>query len=377
MAWALVEGLVKDPAFEVEVVARDVETLNEWALDGRGLDVTALSAAAFAQVTDEYLLVPFGASFGEGYGPVVVAAQPLDPGDLPRLHVAAPGPFTTATNALKLAVGDIASLDHVPFTDILSGVKHGLFDAGVLIHEGQLTYEREGLVKVLDLGEWWAKVEPGLPFPLGVVAVRRDLGEDLLPRAVGLVKRSLDHALANRELAIAYAGKFARGLGTEDVGRFVEMYVTALTRDMRPRGADAMRRLVMRMLDAGLIEPGARFEFAPEPQMPNPATMALVEENAAAREAAARPPPPARAPVRARKAPAAKVPAKKVAKKAPAAKTPKKAPARKPAAKKAEKKPAKAAGAGRKPAKRAAKPKAPRAGAKRKSPAKRSTRRRG
>ncbi len=280
MAWALAEGIVRDPAFEIEIVTRDVQTLNEWAVDGKGLDVTALSLAAYAQVTDEYVLLPFGASFGEGYGPVVVAAQPLDPSDLAHVRVAGPGALTTAAGLLKLAMGPSApTLEHVPFEDVLPGVKHALFDAGLLIHEGQITFEREGLVKVLDLGDWWAHAEHGLPLPLGVVAVRRDVGEDLLPRAAALVKRAIEAAFANRAAALNYASKFGRGLAADDVERFVDMYVTALSRDMRPSGARAIERAIERLAEAGLAPSTAHIEFAPEPEPPNPHTLALVEES--------------------------------------------------------------------------------------------------
>lgn len=380
MAWALAEGVVRDPAFEVEVVARDIQSLNQLALEGRGLDVTALSAAAYAQVTDEYLLLPFGASFGEGYGPIVVAAQPLDPEDLPFLHVAGPGRHTTASHALKMALGAHLSLDHVGFEDVMPGVKHGLFDAGLVIHEGQLTYEREGLVKVFDLGEWWAREEPGLPFPLGVIAIRRDIGEDLLPRAVALVERALHAALQNRETALAYASKFGRGLPQEDVDRFVEMYVTGLTRDMRPGGAKAVERFVQRMVQSRAVDGDVRVEFAPAPEHPHPQTLARAEQVAVPvqaddpevvaalqpEEAPAEPTPSPK-----RKAPSRKKVARKKA-------TPKKAASRKAtpsratkkaSAKKAARKPAKKASAKKATAKAATKKPAKKA---RKSPAKKA-----
>ena len=261
MAWALAEGVLTAEEFDVDLVAKDIESLNRWAVEGARLEASALSAAAFARVADKYWLLPHGASFGEGYGPVVVAREPL--ASLDGVTVATPGELTTAFAALRMAAPG-AAWQHDKFERILPRVKDGTYDAGLLIHEGQLTYAREGLVKVLDLGEWWQKETGGLPLPLGVVALRKDLGAALGAEVNALLKASLETGLAMRKRALAYAKRFGRGIADEDADRFVQMYVNDLTRDMRPRGLDAVKEFLKRAGAAGLVPRGARVELAPE-----------------------------------------------------------------------------------------------------------------
>ena len=242
MVWALHAGVVRDPAFEVELVPQDVETLNRWCVEDARLEATALSAATYARVADRYWLLPHGASFGDGYGPIVVSRKPLAPKDLEGMAIACPGELTTATAALRLAVPG-ARCEHRPFDEILPAVKRGEFDAGLLIHEGQLTWAREGVHKVLDLGVWW-KQETGLPLPLGLTALRKDLGTETGARLNRLMAASIRAGLENRAEALAYARRFGRGIPLDDADRFVAMYVNDLTLDMGDRGREAVARLL-------------------------------------------------------------------------------------------------------------------------------------
>ena len=177
MFWGLASGEVDPRGFEFEHVLSDIQTLNEWALEGR-LEVTAISLHSYPHVQDRYVLLPHGASMGSGYGPIVVARGALADDDLRRIEIAVPGRMTTAFLALKLRLGDFPWRE-VPFDEIIDEVTSGRADAGLLIHEGQLTYAAEGLEKIVDLGEWWL-AETGLPLPLGVNVARRDLGDDVL-----------------------------------------------------------------------------------------------------------------------------------------------------------------------------------------------------
>ncbi|HEY7603948.1 MAG TPA: MqnA/MqnD/SBP family protein, partial [Gaiellaceae bacterium] len=177
MFWALAENRVDTRGFEFEHVLRDIQTLNEWALDGR-LEVTAISLHAYPFVQDRYALLPHGASMGSGYGPVLVARRPLSKDELRGMEIAVPGKMTTAFLVLRMYLGEF-DYRVVPFDEILDEVKSGAAEAGLLIHEGQLTYEAEGLAKVVDLGEWWL-LETGLPLPLGANVARRDLGPERL-----------------------------------------------------------------------------------------------------------------------------------------------------------------------------------------------------
>jgi 1,4-dihydroxy-6-naphthoate synthase len=240
MFWALAEDRIDAQGFEFEHVLRDIQTLNEWALEGR-LEITALSLHAYPFVQERYVLLPHGASMGSGYGPIVVAREPVA---LEKVEIAVPGKMTTAFLALRLAIGDFAYRE-VPFDRILEEVRSGAADAGLLIHEGQLTYEAEGLTKLLDLGEWWLE-ETGLPLPLGVNAARRDLGEDVLPRLSTVLRDSIEAGLQNREEAMRYALRFGRGLDTGLADRFVGMYVNELTRDYGDEGRAAVKELLRR-----------------------------------------------------------------------------------------------------------------------------------
>src|SRR4029079_11600474 len=224
MAWGLVSGHVDPRGFEFEFVPEDIQVLNEWALEGR-LEVTALSLATYPLVQERYALLPHGASIGSGYGPIVVAREQLSPDELRAAEIAVPGRRTTAFLVLGMALGGPFAHRALAFDAILDEVKSGHAPAGLLIHEGQLTYEDEGLVKVLDLGEWWL-LETGLPLPLGVNVARRDgprLGD-----LSGVLGESIEAGLANREEATRYALGFARNLDIATAGRFIDMYVNEL-----------------------------------------------------------------------------------------------------------------------------------------------------
>lgn len=244
MFWALAEGPVDPRGFEFEYVMRDIETLNEWALEGR-LEVTAISLHTYPFVQSRYKLLPHGASMGSGYGPVVVAKRPMSVDELRNVEIAVPGKMTTAFLLLRIYLGQEFAYREVPFDKIMEEVSEGRSGAGLLIHEGQITYQREGFDKVVDFGEWWLE-ECGLPLPLGVNTVRRDLGEDTLRELSEVLGESIQSGLENREAALEYAMQFGRGLDTQLTDRFVEMYVNELTQDYGDRGRAAVRELLAR-----------------------------------------------------------------------------------------------------------------------------------
>jgi 1,4-dihydroxy-6-naphthoate synthase len=237
MVWALEAGAVDKRGLELEPVVSDIQSLNEWALEGR-LEVTALSAGAYPAVSDRYVLLPHGASFGEGYGPIVVAREELDPREV---EIVTPGPLTTASRVLKLALGDAVRTRDMPFDEVLDEVVSGRAEAGLLIHEGQLTYGDSGLHKLLDLGVWWQS-EHDLPLPLGLVAARRDL--DRLDDVSAVLREAIDAGLANRDEAMRYAIGFGRGIDADTADEFVAMYVNDLTLDMGERGRRAVELLL-------------------------------------------------------------------------------------------------------------------------------------
>jgi 1,4-dihydroxy-6-naphthoate synthase len=223
--------------------------------------VTAISLHAYPLVQDRYLLLPHGASMGDRYGPVLVSRDPV-PSSLEGVRVAVPGTLTTAFLTLRLYRPDV-EYDVLPFDEIQKAVHEGRAQAGLLIHEGQLTYAAEGLLKVVDLGEWWADRTGGLPLPLGGNVVRRDLGPEVIARLSVLLHDSIAYALEHREEAIAYAQQFGRGLDRDHTDRFVGMYVNDLTLSYGTRGREAVRRLLTESADRDLI-PRVTVEFAGE-----------------------------------------------------------------------------------------------------------------
>ena len=239
MAWAFEAGILDTRGLEFELVAADIQTLNQWAVEGR-LEVTALSAGAYPAVAERYLLLPHGASFGEGYGPIVVSPEKLSLEELRRVEIVTPGALTTANRVLKRALGEVATRD-LPFDAILDEVTSGRARAGLLIHEGQLTYAEHGLHKLLDLGIWW-RDETGLPLPLGVVVARRDL--ERAGDVSAVIREAIDVGLANRDEAMRFAMTFGRGIDAATADQFVEMYVNDLTLDMGERGRAALALLL-------------------------------------------------------------------------------------------------------------------------------------
>ena len=237
MVWALGSGLVDTRGLELEPVASDIQTLNEWALEGR-LEVTALSAGAYPAVAGRYRLLSHGASFGEGYGPIVVARGEVD---LLEVEIATPGSLTTAARVLRLALGERIRTRDLPFDRVLDEVVSGRAEAGLLIHEGQLTFADAGLVKLLDLGVWWRE-QTGLPLPLGLVALRRDV--ERADDVSEVLLEAIRAGLAHRAEALAYAREFGRGIDEATADEFVAMYVNDLTLDMGERGRAAVERLL-------------------------------------------------------------------------------------------------------------------------------------
>jgi 5,8-dihydroxy-2-naphthoate synthase len=260
MFYALTQGVLPLDGIRVEHVLRDIETLNQAAFQGT-YEITAFSFHAYAHLADRYQLMPSGASFGDGYGPIVVARRPLARADLAGMRVAIPGELTTAHLALRLWQPAVATMV-VPFDRILEAVTGGEAEAGVVIHEGQLTYGELGLAKVVDLGEWW-KGETGLPLPLGGNGIRRDLGEELKRQLCRLLSQSIEYGLDHRGEALAYAVRYARGLEDDPVrsDRFVGMYVNDWTRDYGEVGRRAVQLLLDRGAAAGLLPRRIAAEF--------------------------------------------------------------------------------------------------------------------
>jgi 5,8-dihydroxy-2-naphthoate synthase len=250
MFYGLARGGVPTGDLEVDHVLVDIETLNRQAQEGRH-EVTALSFHAYPYVADRYALMPCGGSIGDGYGPLLVAREPLDPKAVAEKSVAVPGTLTSACLALRLFAPGVATRV-VPFDHILDEVREGRADVGLVIHEGQLTYGGQGLRRVLDLGAWW-KEETGLPLPLGANAVRRDLGDEMMKRLTRLVRDTVKHSLAHRAEALEYAMGFARGMDPGVADRFVGMWVNEMTVEMGERGRRAVQVFLDRGFEAGVL----------------------------------------------------------------------------------------------------------------------------
>jgi 1,4-dihydroxy-6-naphthoate synthase len=259
MFYGLASGSVDTGGIEVDQVLSDIETLNRAAFEGK-YEVTAVSFHAYAHLLDKYALLPHGASMGDNYGPIVVARED-GPREVRGRRIAIPGLLTTAYLALQLYEKDFTHVV-VPFDEIEQFVKEGHADAGLLIHEGQLTYSDNGLRKIVDLGEWWSARTGGLPLPLGGNIIRRDLGSETIRKVSKLLHDSIAYALAHRKDAVEYAQQFGRGLDKEKTDRFVGMYVNDLTLGYGERGRQAVERLMTEAYEQGLIPKSVPVQFA-------------------------------------------------------------------------------------------------------------------
>ena len=260
MFFGLASGAVQVAGIEVDQVLADIESLNQAAFQGR-YEVTAVSFHAYAHLVDRYALLPHGASMGDKYGPILVAREPLRiHGSLKGVKVAIPGRLTSAFLTLQLYDPSF-DVEVMPFDQIQQAVAEGRVDAGLLIHEGQLTYQADGLRKVVDLGEWWYERTNGLPLPLGGNVIRRDLGPEVIRTVSTMLHDSIAHALSHRAAAVEYALQFGRGLNRRDTDTFVGMYVNQLTLDYGPRGRAALQRFFDEAYEKRLIPRKVAVEF--------------------------------------------------------------------------------------------------------------------
>ena len=256
MFWGLAKGEVKSD-YEFEHILRDIQTLNEWAMEGK-LESSAVSVHAFAYVADKYALLRHGGSFGDNYGPMIVARKDFNRQDLPNTTIAVPGKLTSAFLTLNLYFADRfgygakPKFEVVPFDQIIPRILNGDFQAGLIIHEGQLTYEKEGLQLIEDLGRWWMG-KTGLPLPLGVNVVRKDLGDGAVREISRCMRESIDAGLNHRQEALEYALQFARGMDTDTSDEFVGMYVNARTKDMGDEGVRAIKLLLAEGARLGIV----------------------------------------------------------------------------------------------------------------------------
>jgi len=258
MFYAMAENKIDLRGYRFEHRLEDIQTLNERATRGE-LHISAISIHAFAYVSDRYALLPCGASMGDGYGPMVVAPNERKIEDLRSCKIAVPGKMTSAYLALRLYLGNFEHVV-VPFDQIFDAVKDGKADAGLIIHEGQLTYEKAGFTKIVDLGEWW-KRETGLPLPLGGNVLRKDIPPDVQRDLLAIMRESIDYGLAHREEAVRHSMPYARDMDTNLAGKFIGMYVNDYTRDYGESGRQAIRKFLNRAADAGYIDKTPTIEF--------------------------------------------------------------------------------------------------------------------
>jgi len=254
MFYALARDKIDTGRYRFEHILQDIQTLNQRAMRGE-LEITAISIHAYPYVAGRYALTSCGSSMGDGYGPMVVAPAPLSLADLRGKKIAVPGRLTTAFLALQLCIGkagEAFACEVVPFDQILSHVRAGRADAGLIIHEGQLTYEQSGLHLVVDLGQWW-QGQTHLPLPLGGNCIRKDLGPQVCQEVTDLLKQSIQYSLDHRAQAVEYALQFGRDLDNRLADRFVGMYVNHWTLDYGPRGREAISLLLRRGAQAGLV----------------------------------------------------------------------------------------------------------------------------
>lgn len=259
MFYGLATNKVRVPGYRFNHTLTDIETLNHKAIHEAFYDVTAISFHAYPYLQQNYMLMPCGGSVGEGYGPMIVAPRAMSIDDLKKVRIAVPGTLTTAFLTLKIFAPEVETAV-VPFDKIIPAVLAGEFEAGLIIHEGQLTYARDGLVKLVDLGQWWRE-ETGMPLPLGGNAIRRSLGREALEITTNALRDSIQHALDHRDEALSYAMQFARDLDTSSANRFVGMYVNDRTLDYGDDGRKAIQHLLDLGFERGIIPQRAAVEF--------------------------------------------------------------------------------------------------------------------
>lgn len=263
MFYGIAKGLLATPGFRFEHILQDIQTLNERATRGE-LDITAISIHAYAYVCDQYALLPSGASMGDGYGPMLVARQRFGRDEIARRRIAVPGTMTSAFLALQLWLGKPArEFNHVvvPFDQIFAAVKSGQADVGLIIHEGQLTWQNEGLVVCEDLGVWWGRQNEGLPLPLGGNVIHKRHAPDGRKTVADLLTASIRFSLEHRPEAVAHALQYARDMGQDLADRFVGMYVNHWTLDYGDRGRESIRRFLGQAAARGLIPRAPELEF--------------------------------------------------------------------------------------------------------------------
>jgi 1,4-dihydroxy-6-naphthoate synthase len=259
MFYGLATNKVRVPGYKFTHTLTDIEALNHRAMTDQFYDVTAISFHAYPYIQENYTLMPCGGSVGDSYGPMIVAPKKITLDDVKKLRVAVPGTLTTAYLTLKLFAPEIETVT-VPFDKIIPAVVAGEFDAGLIIHEGQLTYSRDGLQKVLDLGVWWHE-QTGLPLPLGGNAIRRSLGTEVQRIATNALRASIQHAMDHREAALEYAMQFARDLDPNLANRFVGMYVNERTLNYGDDGREAIRKILAMGYERGIISREAHVDF--------------------------------------------------------------------------------------------------------------------
>ncbi|MBI1387129.1 MAG: ABC transporter substrate-binding protein [bacterium] len=259
MFYALANHKIDTGGIEFKHVLKDIETLNHLAAVGE-MEVTAISVHAYAYVNHNYAILTAGGSLGLGYGPMVIAREPMDIETLKTKTIAIPGKMTSAYLGLRLCIGEF-NYDVVPFDQILPAVEDGRVDAGLIIHEGQLMYAGHGLHKIVDLGEWWAEETGGLPLPLGANAIRKNLGEEMIQRVAPFMRKTIEYSLEHRKEALEYALRFARDLNPADADKFVGMYVNEKTLHLGEDGARSYQLFLDRGYEAGLIPNKVELEF--------------------------------------------------------------------------------------------------------------------
>ncbi len=261
MFYGLAAEKIDSAEFRFEHILQDIQTLNERAVREE-LDISAISIHAYASVLDKYALLPCGASMGDNYGPMIVAKEAFEPAQLRKKTIAVPGEMTSAFLALKLYLEtDDFQYTVIPFDQIMDAVKSGKADCGLLIHEGQLTYQAEGFANIVNLGEWWFERTDGLPLPLGANVIRKSLGSENLSRLNRILKESIQYGLDHREEAVRHSLQWGRGMSHEMADEFVGMYVNELTLDFGERGRAGVQRFLREAWEKGFIAEPVDLEF--------------------------------------------------------------------------------------------------------------------